>query len=610
MSAETKHAVLQMVNHIEDKSIEELAAHINEIKQGLNSLRHSDLKSLVKFIFNVQLGDTGFLTELSNDFSKRVSGAYTQHMITLSAVMGKFNTHAKDMADEAKMDIRIIRNTIDKVYKCLCQIYSLQETLEQPMLADEEEGLPIDDAEDLNPFQVLLLDILSELERQRLRRSRDMVCQEVITPKGHRTMSWEPSCSIVEKIHEMSDKNTNPNRWKLITKRSSMPREISTHLESCSDIQFPELIKNRHAWSYRNGIFIGDPEGNRFYHYGSTEFSQLDRNLVTSKYFDSDFDDFTHVENWSDIPTPYLESIMDYQGWDEDVKKWMYVMLGRMTFEVGEIENWQIVPFCKGIAQSGKSTLLNYVVKLFYVPADISVMANNIEEKFGLSSIYQANLFIGPEIKHDFKIDQAEFQSLVSGEEIQVARKNKNAVTIQWKVPGFLAGNETPGFSDNSGSILRRLFLFMFKRQVMDGDAKLGEKLANEIDRILQKSILAYVEAVKNFGDKLIWKVVPKQFMDWREEIEGQLHTLVGFMKTTQLKYGEGKQMPLAWFRSKYREYCSSMGTRPRQWKTELYEGPFSQRKLSIVIGTMEWMGTVKKDQEILKGVTMAQDDE
>ena len=138
MSAETKHAVLQMVNHIEDKSIEELAAHINEIKQGLNSLRHSDLKNLVKFIFNVQLGDTGFLTELSNDFSKRVSGAYTQHMITLSAVMGKFNTHAKDMADEAKMDIRIIRNTIDKVYKCLCQIYSLQETLEQPMLADEE----------------------------------------------------------------------------------------------------------------------------------------------------------------------------------------------------------------------------------------------------------------------------------------------------------------------------------------------------------------------------------------------------------------------------------------------------------------------------------------
>ena len=98
--------------------------------------------------------------------------------------------------------------------------------------------------------------------------------------------------------------------------------------------------------------------------------------------------------------------------------------------------------------------------------------------------------------------------------------------------------------------------------------------------------------------------------MEWREEIEGQLHTLVGFMKTTQLKYGEDKQMPLHWFRHKYREYCSSMGTRPRQWKTELYEGPFSQWKLRIGIGTMEWMGSVKKDQEIVYGVTMVQDDE
>ena len=123
---------------------------------------------------------------------------------------------------------------------------------------------------------------------------------------------------------------------------------------------------------------------------------------------------------------------MDYQGWNDDVKRWMYIMLGRLTFRLNEADTWQVIPFCKGIAQSGKSTLLNYVTKLFYEPSDISVMANNIEEKFGLSSIYQANLFIGPEIKHDFRIDQAEFQSLVSGEEIQIARKNKNAVTIQW----------------------------------------------------------------------------------------------------------------------------------------------------------------------------------
>ena len=610
MSSDTRDTVLRMVNHVQDKTINELAAHITDIKQGLEDLRGSDLRSLTNYIFSVEVNDNGFLDNVGNDFHKKIHGVYTQHMIGMSAVESRFHSDAKDMADEASMDIRIIRNTIDKVYKYVCQLHSLQETLLQPMLADTETSRTIEDSDDLNPYQVFILDILNELERQKLRKSREMVCEEVITEKGYRTKAWKPVCTIKEKIHEMSDKNTSSDRWKYATKKPSMVRDVSVHLEECNDVQFPSLTKNRHSWSFRNGVFVGDSDVMRFYRYGTEEFSKLDRHMVTSKYFDDDFDDYTGSNDWREIPTPLLDSIMDYQGWDDDVKRWAYIMIGRLTFKLNEADTWQVIPFCKGIAQSGKSTLLNYVVKLFYEPSDVSVMANNIEEKFGLSSIYQANLFIGPEIKHDFRIDQAEFQSLISGEEIQVARKNKNAVTIQWDVPGILAGNETPGFSDNSGSILRRLMLFKFGRQVSDGDARLGEKLAKEIGAIMQKCIWAYTEAVAEYGDKLIWKVVPKQFLDWREEIEGQLHTLVGFMKTTPLKYGEDKQMPLAWFRTKYREYCSSMGVRPRQWKTELYEGPFSQRKLRIGVGTMEWMGTIKRDQEILYGVTMVQDDE
>ena len=610
MSSDTRDTVLRMVNHVQDKTIKELAAHITDIKQGLEDLRGSDLRSLTNYIFSVEVNDNGFLDNVGNDFHKKIHGVYTQHMIGMSAVESRFHSDAKDMADEASMDIRIIRNTIDKVYKYVCQLHSLQETLLQPMLADAETSRTIEDSDDLNPYQVFILDILNELERQKLRKSREMVCEEVITEKGYRTKAWKPVCTIKEKIHEMSDKNTSSDRWKYATKKPSMVRDVSVHLEECNDVQFPSLTKNRHSWSFRNGVFVGDSDGMHFYRYGTEEFSKLDRHMVTSKYFDDDFDDYTGSNDWREIPTPLLDSIMNYQGWDDDVKRWAYIMIGRLTFKLNEADTWQVIPFCKGIAQSGKSTLLNYVVKLFYEPSDVSVMANNIEEKFGLSSIYQANLFIGPEIKHDFRIDQAEFQSLISGEEIQIARKNKNAVTIQWDVPGILAGNETPGFSDNSGSILRRLMLFKFGRQVSDGDARLGEKLAKEIGAIMQKCIWAYIEAVAEYGDKLIWKVVPKQFLDWREEIEGQLHTLVGFMKTTQLKYGEDKQMPLAWFRTKYREYCSSMGVRPRQWKTELYEGPFSQRKLRIGVGTMEWMNVVKKDQEILYGVTMVQDDE
>jgi len=601
---------LRMINHAQDKTIQELTTHITDVKQGLDELRSSDVRSLIKYIFSVDINVRGYFNNMNHEFHKKNHGVYAQHMAGMNAIESRIKRDAPEMADEASMDIRIIKGMIEYAYKFVSATQNLQNKIENPLSVEDETTKTIENTDDLNHYQLVVIDCLDELERQKLRKSKDMVCEEVITEKGHRTMAWKPVCTIKEKIHAMSDKNTSPQRWLLITKRSSMPKEIATHLQEHNDVQFPEIVKNRHAWSFRNGVFIGDLEGNRFCRYGSKEFSRLDRNLVTARYFDMDFDDYTGANDWREIPTPYLDSIMDYQGWGADVKQWMYIMIGRMTFELNEADTWQVIPFCKGIAQSGKSTLLNFVVKMFYEACDVSVISNNIEEKFGLSAIYKSYAFIAPEIKRDFKMDQASFQSLVSGEELSIAIKQQTAVTIQWNVPGMMAGNELPGFSDNSGSILRRLLLFKFGRQVADGDARLCDKLVKEMDRILQKSIWSYVEAVKDHSDKLIWNVIPKQFLVWREEIEGQLHNLVGFMKSNHLSYGKDLRMPLSYFRSKYREYCSSVGTRPRPWQQELYEGPFSQKGIHIGIGTMEWLGTTKKDQEILYGVTMTQDEE
>jgi len=260
---DTRETVLRMVNHVQDKKIEDLAAHITDIKQGLADLRGGDLRSLTKYIFSIEVNDNGFLDDVGNDFHKKVLGTYTQHMIGMSAVESRFHTDAKDMADEASMDIRIIRNTIDKVYKYVCQLHALQETLMQPMLADGETSKTIENSEDLNPYQVIILNLLDELERQKLRKSKDMICEEVITEKGYRTMAWKPICTIKEKIHHLSEKNSSPERWKLITKKATMPKDVAIHLEECNDVQLPELKKNRHAWSFRNGVFVGDLEGNR-----------------------------------------------------------------------------------------------------------------------------------------------------------------------------------------------------------------------------------------------------------------------------------------------------------------------------------------------------------
>lgn len=63
-------------------------------------------------------------------------------------------------------------------------------------------------------------------------------------------------------------------------------------------------------------------------------------------------------------------------------------------------------------------------------------------KKFGLSAFSDKYLFVAPEIKSDLQVEQAEFQSMVSGEDIQVNTKYAKARSCVWTVPGVLAGNE------------------------------------------------------------------------------------------------------------------------------------------------------------------------
>jgi ABC-type molybdenum transport system ATPase subunit/photorepair protein PhrA len=114
-----------------------------------------------------------------------------------------------------------------------------------------------------------------------------------------------------------------------------------------------------------------------------------------------------------------MQKVLNYQKLDEDVARWVYVFMGRLCFDVNEIDGWQVIPFIKGIAQSGKSTLITKVCRKFYETEDVAVLSNNIEKKFGLSSIVNGFMFISPEVKGDLQLEQAEFQSLVSGEDVR-----------------------------------------------------------------------------------------------------------------------------------------------------------------------------------------------
>jgi len=360
----------------------------------------------------------------------------------------------KEISDEGTTPIKRINNVLKQLtdgYDNIRRHYISYERVVNPTAKPEASSISDpstmdeDAIDDCTPYQKCLLYTLDELYNCGYRRYKGQCCEEIKTFDRRGTRAWVPRFDIKQFVYTIAQKDDNFDNWKNFTSRGSVFREVVDNISTCIDPQFPEIVKRRHVWAFKNGVFVGKewlPDRGvhdcRFYPYESKEFACLDPTIVACKYFDQQFDDFSHIENWQDIPTPFFDSILKYQQFEPEVCHWAYAMGGRLCYDVGELDSWQVIPFFKGIAGSGKSTLLTKVFERFYEKEDVGTLANNIERKFGLSAIKDSFMFVAPEIKADLALEQAEFQSIVSGESVSVAVKNKTAASMVWTVPGVL----------------------------------------------------------------------------------------------------------------------------------------------------------------------------
>lgn len=421
------------------------------------------------------------------------------------------------------------------------------------------------DPEEANRLQQLLLYLLNAVQVRGYRRCHGELYRRIALPGALSTVdshAWERVGDMRDFVYDVTRKEVNYDMWLNLTSMRTNMQAAVDHLMFCHDVQLPDLRKDRHVFSFSNGIYLAARDV--FVPYAdSAAMSTVATDVVAARFFDLPFPVGAAVGSgdwYTAIPTPHLQSIMDYQGMEEDVCRWLYVMIGRLIYEVNELDGWQVLPFLKGAASSGKSTILNRVCRGLYEPADVGTLSNNIERKFGLSALHDKLLFVGPEIKADIQLEQAEFQSIVSGESVQVAVKYRTAQSVEWRVPGALAGNEVPGWVDNSGSINRRIVIFEFPRRVHDGDMELGRKLDREMPAIILKVNRAYLQAVARHARDNIWKHLPAAFHAAKEEFTESVNSIVHFLRSGQLEFGAGLYMPFEHFSAAYEAYVSSMG--------------------------------------------------
>ena len=315
---------------------------------------------------------------------------------------------------------------------------------------------------------------------------------------------------------------------------------------------------------------------------------------VAVKHFDVDFDFLITPETEATfdpraIALPEMERIMEVQDLDPDSQEWLVLMLCRLFFPVG-YDRWQVVLFIKGIAGSGKSTLAQ-IIRSFYPPTCITTLSSNIEAKFGLSAIYKGLVCVCAEVREDFGLDQAEWQSAVSGEEVQIAVKSKTAFSHKWDTPFFWLGNELPNYRNASGSVSRRIFMVEFRKKVHVSDPHLVAKFMKNIARFQRKGVSLYHAALRKHGERDIWSpgVLGTQLMEWFDRVKESSDQLYSFITNGRFIFAPTAYMPLDDFKKEYFEFRRSGGHATVKWNTEHYDAVFQERSLLVETETREY---------------------
>jgi len=182
-----------------------------------------------------------------------------------------------------------------------------------------------------------------------------------------------------------------------------------------------------------------------------------------------------------------------------------------------------------------------------------------------------------------------------------VAKKNKTATGLKWKVPGIMGGNAVPGWEDQQGSIVRRIVLFLFTKAVTNVDTLIPAKLLDEMPALLLKCNKAYLQAVREVQSRSIWSVLPQYFHTTRDEMAQVVNSMRGFLASDAVQLGTDLFCPISTVRGEWAKFIADLNIRPKPtWNSDLYTGPMESKGLSVVTQNRTYRGSRKKQLYVL----------
>ena len=237
--------------------------------------------------------------------------------------------------------------------------------------------------------------------------------------------------------------------------------------------------------------------------------------------------------------TPMLDSVTDHQ-FERRVADLLCALLGRMLFQVGQLDKWQVMPYLVGVGGTGKSLILKVFQQVFS-PGTVGNLTGKREEVFGMANLAGKELVVGRDMpaKLSSSLSQEHMQLMTAGEDLEVPRKGELAVNVTWRAPTIMASNHTPDYVNTGNNVGRRMVLFRFDRPVLTPRYDLEEALLAELPCIVARILAAYA-AARAAADAAggFWKAVPARVLEWQDRMASATNKLHEFFRMDDVARG------------------------------------------------------------------------
>lgn len=438
-----------------------------------------------------------------------------------------------------------------------------------------------------NAIQQILIQTLAEVARLGYRRYNGDFWEPVKNSKNQFTCAWKRVMPIEDFLWDHTkDTSNGDNMWYLLTKNPANLRNVRDILSKSQERQVMQIVPDRHTFSFDNGVYLAKDDV--FIQYERLALKSSQHTFpVAAKHFKTEFNQgWATCADYNSIPTPGLDQILNYQAISPEMKRWTLGLIGRLLYNVGEMDDWQVMLFIKGLANTGKSRILLDTVAQFYDETQIGIVSNNMEKQFGLSNLIDKFIVVMDDIRENFTMDQSDFQNVVSGLRVSLAVKYGKPRVEQWKAPFISSGNEPINYRDNSGSFSRRLFVLYFNKIVDSPDSSLIERLHAEIGAVICKCNRAYKDLLMELKTDGIWKHAPREALAEKKNLAASTNFLTSFLDSGDLVYGPEYTMPMSIFRKRMNEHAEKNGFPRTPFKVTFYEGPFNIHKIKLIYGS------------------------